>query len=408
MKLHKLAFYLFCFFLPSQFAFHIWPSWSLIYGIRVDYLSIKIFLTDVVFGFVFFCFLIEERKRVGNLLKRILSSPWSYFFAIFAILNIYLSKLQAASVFSWLRILFLVFVAFYVSFFFEEIKRGMFVAFLSFLALISIVSTLQFLKQESLGGIFYYLGERSFSVRTPGISLFSIAGRDVLRSYAFFSHPNSLASYVCLMALLFYAITRGFMKNFALFLSFFPIAFSFSRHVVLSLFVIFLIRFLFRRRFIKFSRMLFLALFVGSFALMAVSAFVDFDSLPKTIFERVVVYKYSGELVSNNFWTGIGLGVFSSLPISYSGLWSFQPVHNIYLLFLSETGIFGLLILFFVINKLIILLGERRELLLLLVFIGLTGFFDHYWLTLEQNRLLLFVVVGIFLSGKIKKLYGKN
>ncbi|MDP2860696.1 MAG: hypothetical protein Q8N98_03190, partial [bacterium] len=41
-------FYLFLFFLPTQLGRHFWPEWAIINGIRVDYLSPTIFLTDIL------------------------------------------------------------------------------------------------------------------------------------------------------------------------------------------------------------------------------------------------------------------------------------------------------------------------------------------------------------------------
>ena len=56
--------------------------------------------------------------------------------------------------------------------------------------------------QHSLGGIFWFLGERTFTVDTPGIARFPLCLPsffgciEFLRSYATFPHPNVLAGYL--------------------------------------------------------------------------------------------------------------------------------------------------------------------------------------------------------------------
>ena len=72
-----------------------------------------------------------------------------------------------------------------------------------------------------------------------------------------------------------------------------------------------------------------------------------------------------------------------------------QPVHNIILLIVSEFGIIigvSLIILFWREIKSAV---KKSPYVLLAVL--LTGLFDHYWLTLQQNFLLIGVVLGFLL-----------
>jgi predicted Abi (CAAX) family protease len=63
---------------------------------------------------------------------------------------------------------------------------------------------------------------------------------------------------------------------------------------------------------------------------------------------------------------------------------------------MSEVGIGGLLLLYFLFSKILGGLLYRRNtgIFLAVIFIMITGLFDHYWLTLQQNMLLLAFVVG--------------
>jgi O-antigen ligase len=110
------------------------------------------------------------------------------------------------------------------------------------------------------------------------------------------------------------------------------------------------------------------------------------------------------ELFKQNFFFGVGFNNFLKLlPFFPTGkVFLIQPVHNIYLLVLSESGIFGglfFLSLFWVVLKKVII-GKRFFLLLSLLVILISGFLDHYWLTLPQNLLLLALIFGIGLNNQ--------
>ena len=77
--------------LPSQLALHFWPSWSLINGIRIDYLSPTLYFTDLI---IIGLFLIS-RLRVRVPLPVI----------IFVVLNILVSSSPLVSLYKWLRVL---------------------------------------------------------------------------------------------------------------------------------------------------------------------------------------------------------------------------------------------------------------------------------------------------------------
>ena len=51
----------------------------------------------------------------------------------------------------------------------------------------------------TLGGYFWYLGERSFYASTPGIAAVSFQGRLLLRPYATFPHPNVFGGFLAIV-----------------------------------------------------------------------------------------------------------------------------------------------------------------------------------------------------------------
>ena len=104
----------------------------------------------------------------------------------------------------------------------------------------------------------------------------------------------------------------------------------------------------------------------------------------------------------NSFLNGTGLGAFVPNSVKVNGIhgnvWLLQPVHNIYLLLLSETGIFGLLMFFLAFSILTKNNKKTLNLYLVLIFVFLTGFLDHYWITLQQNTLVLVFVIFLLLK----------
>lgn len=101
---------------------------------------------------------------------------------------------------------------------------------------------------------------------------------------------------------------------------------------------------------------------------------------------------------------GVGLGNFlvalpSFLPSKL--IYFLQPVHNIYLLLLSETGIAGAII---VLSFLYYLVRRKKKYsksnifyVIPIVIVLILGLFDHYPLSLQQGRLLLTLCIAFLL-----------
>ena len=118
------------------------------------------------------------------------------------------------------------------------------------------------------------------------------------------------------------------------------------------------------------------------------------------------IYYNKESLKSRGNLFGIGLGNFVNWFMAndpYRPKWFYQPVHNIYLLVYSETGLAGIisfvLFLFFLIKKFIneTKLKSMQEYSILimassLLFIGL---FDHYLLTLQQGRFMFWLTLAL-------------
>jgi O-antigen ligase len=99
----------------------------------------------------------------------------------------------------------------------------------------------------------------------------------------------------------------------------------------------------------------------------------------------------------NNFFNNLNISNIKSLTLLI------QPVHNIFLLVLSETGLIGLGFFLYVFYKCfkqayLLKTKEIKYLLLVLFTVIFLGFFDHYFLTLQQGQLMLSLALGTALS----------
>ncbi len=94
-----------------------------------------------------------------------------------------------------------------------------------------------------------------------------------------------------------------------------------------------------------------------------VSLSADYISDNRALSDRIFYNNVSRETISNNFITGSGPGTFifqidgylerNNIPQDLEH-WEYQPVHNIYLLIISEIGIVGFVIFCLIITEIIL------------------------------------------------------
>lgn len=396
-KLLKLLTYLLVFLIPSQLAYHFWPYFAFVYGIRVDYFSPAIYLTDLLLIILLFI----QRKNIFNFISK--NKKWLYILLIFSVINIFTSRSQEVSLLRWAAIyeflLFTIFIRVNKSIVgFNQIAKTLFISAVVF----GLIGIGQFITGKTLSPFFYFLGERTFNSSTPGIALMQINGRNFLRAYSTFPHPNALAGFLGIAVIT--SIGEGlYNKRYFLFcylIVFLAFLITFSFSAFIGLFVAGLFYAISKS---SHKNSLAIYYYLVVFLISLVLPVFAYKILPLAIMfgskfsERVDMAYIAGDIISRNFLFGQGLGTYVLSVPTYKGLlsysWILQPVHNIFLLVFSETGILGLTFLFVFFYKK--LLKKNPTLVACFVFIVTTGFLDHYWITLHQNLLLLGLLVGI-------------
>lgn len=362
--------------LPIQLGYHFWPPYSYIFGIKVDYFSPTFYLTDAL---IILMFVLNLKKIKIN---------WSILFPFisFALINTFFSGNYLITGYKWMKVFEMAFVVYYFAK--SKIsKEKIFSLILASSFVFSFIGIAQVVLGHTIGGLFYLFGERAFSLNTPGISLVNIFGRNILRAYSTFSHPNSLAGFfgVTLLLFLLYLPKTKINKIMAG-----VIGITFLLSNSLAAFGAMFVALLFHFSKKNFYKSILVLLIAGSLALPFVSISSRF---PQEVFLRLSLSASSLKvfLIDPLFGTGLGNFILSSVKVAYpgSGVWFLQPVHNIFLLTLSEVGIVGFFFLIHFLSKL-----QNKKFLVIMVFILVTGFFDHYWLTLQQNILLLGLYLG--------------
>lgn len=391
------------FFIPFQARLHFWPSYSYVLGIRSDYLAVKVSPFDIIIIFLFIYLIIFNSRELINIIRK--NARFVLIFFLFLSLNLVFSINKINTL---VKMIFL-FEAYIFYYFVKQLKRKspgfLFYPFLISLFLVNLLALLQFYKQSSIGGPFYFLGERSFDLSSPGISSAVLFGREFLRVYSTFSHPNSLAAYlgISLFLLIYFLKSQKYFVNkyiiyLLLIITFISFVITFSPGVFVSFIVALLITFSWVKKAVRKYLLFFLAIFVVLSILSQLSPILNKHKVLqiKSVSDRILLTKELFKKTNDWLFWGVGLGnsiyLTSKGSLSKDVFWTPQPVHSVYLIALAEVGIIPLLFLFFLFRKKILL---ENIMIFPLIFVMMTGSIDHYWLTLSQNSLILVFLLAL-------------
>ena len=389
---------LFITLLPTQFGKHFFLNFSYINGVRVDYLTYVLYTTDVLALTLIYI----KRALIIDFFKN--KTVVFVFFLFF--LSMFFSISPEVALFKFWKIFEV--TSLFVIFSKIKIKENLLFLGIFLSCLIElIVAISQFVYQHSIQGFFYLLGERYFNSSMPGIAKIVIEGNNFIRPYGTFSHPNSLAGYFLLIYAFILATNLNkklLFKNLILLTSSLLIFISFSKTAIIAYLAVNIIYL-----FMKFKKSeCKVCVLSRTFIFSLASIFFLYSkSDPLSLLKRGVLFKNSIDMLLKYPITGVGLGNYLigqahiknsvfSLPV--------QPVHNIFMLFLCEVGIFlGFGIMYLLFKN---FYKYKKSSLFILCFIVffLTGFFDHYWLTLQQNFLLLGVLFGLITNPRVASL----
>ncbi len=420
IRLERILLFLVVLFLPTQLGRHFWPDFSFIYSLKIDYLSPTVYFWDILVAVLLVVWVLRKPGINRSALSLLL----------FFLLTQALSLLGADNIGAGLVRLeqYLVAGFFGVYLASQDFKRLLGKIYLPLaLGIIgeAAIAILQFIKGGTLG--LWILGERTFTISTPGIAKFDFHGLEFLRPYGSFPHPNVLAGFMLIVVIVLSLWGSGVSRRLqnlnkkdsgqagmmlliaSSFLAGLTIFLTMSRTTMAAGFIVILV--LIRRKWLILMGLLILILSPVLFTRF--SSLFNFDNL--TLLRREELIGNAWQIFLQHPIFGVGLNNFiqvqaSDLAIGPSRF--LQPVHNIVLLTLSESGLVGLIGLIALVGYPIIRILNFKFLIfnlnsnfkfqisnllpwLIIIFLGL---FDHYFLTLPQGYRLFFLVWGVSLS----------
>ncbi len=379
-------------------------------GLRVDYLSPTLFFSDF---FLLPLGLFLWRPFTAQVTRKRIMIVGS--FVMYLLLVAFFSQSPFNSLYGLMRWLGYGVFAYATWYFWQEratIKHSLLVMMVA-INIVSLLTLWQFFLQHSLGGVFYWIGERSFSGQTPGIANSSLNGTLVLRPYASFPHPNVLAGFLLTVLILLWGYKDLLDKTWqryvlagTLFLGTLAIGLTLSRTAIFIFLSVSLLWIVFARRNTK---LVFwkVVLGIGAPILLLLPLLPRFSTLlqnDEAITLRLSLLRASWEIFLSAPLVGVGIknflpalahGTTVALPFPLV-----QPAHNIFVLVIVEIGIVGLLWVVPFFKSLAFRVrhsaGEKRwvKLSLALSLCGV-GVVDHYFYTLHQGQLLLMLILGI-------------
>ena len=400
MRLSEVFFLLTLAAVPVQLGKFYWTSQSFVLGIPINYLAVNLYLVDLPLVAYLVTFTVENVKnfRKDDRYQKNFILAWFLLILYLTGDAIFFSKAPVLSYWFLVRFFAVAVFGLYAT---RSLKnQKLFKASILIIAVSAIwQSTVvlgQFLLQRSLG--LWILGERSFDSSTVNIAHFELFGRQLLRPYGTFPHPNVAAAYLVISFIILKSqrssIKQKTLTVFAVASSFLStvITYSKSAAIILALY------------FVTSTKKIY---FVLGFAVIAVIIWFAIGLLPDaqiaTVAERLVLIQASLDILSKTPLFGIGSATF--IPelarqnlISVGEIRLLQPVHNVFLLILAENGILGLI--FFALLLLSVLKkattpGKTLLFVSLLVFLS----FDHFLWTLNQGRLLFWLICAYIISS---------
>jgi len=422
----KFLFYLIVFLIPintKKFLFFFKTP----FNISINYNAVFIYLLDILI----FIFLLTNISRIKSFFS---FYKVFYLFLIVALISGFFAKSFPIFIYSFFHLfLFALFggATAYLILNKEILLEEIFLLLGISSFVESIIGILQFRSQASVG--LKFLGESILGPETSGIARVSTHFGNFLRVYGTMPHANILATFLVVGFLSFVYLFFKKQKVYYLIpltFIFYSLFLTFSRSGMV-IFLIGIIATMFlgaiknlRKNVLVFLIVFFIVFFISYLILGDLLLARFYISTKEPSFTYRVNYNLIGwDLIKRYPLFGVGLGnqILTSLKENLYqnqklfSVWQWQPVHNIYLLIASETGVFGFLLfclfLFLIFQKSLILIKNnffKNSLdfldiyfpFLILILILAVGFVDHFPWDLESGQILFFLFLGM-VKGKI-------
>lgn len=403
MKLQKILFALLIFTIPSNLFKTFLENSAYVNGIQVDYLIPKLHMSDLILVTLLFTLLHNEKNKKA--LQQSITQLHHKKLLLIAIPLLIIMQLTVlhpvVAILFLIKIILLVFLGILVNKNKQLLQSKITIIAINFTIIFqSLLAWYQYLFQKSFFG-YYFLGETNLN-SYAGIAKSTTFGIQKILPYGTTAHPNILAGILVIFSLFQLNQTLKDKKykrvNFIiLFLSVSTIVLTQSLSALLALLIGFTIIVCTKKLKKHISLKSIGALFIASnLIIITMLAFTlykpKYDST--STYRRAFLNDAAIAMTARNLLTGVGLQNFTANVELYSSnrevVRFVQPAHNIFLLFVSETGLLGItislaLIIPYIRKKMTV---QHPEYLLALI--PITAL-DHYLITIPSGILIFFV-----------------
>lgn len=417
-RLEKLLFQLTIFLIPTNLAYHFITKQSYINGILVDYLIPKLYLSDIPILILLFIWLIKAIKNKTRITFRF---PHLLFLILLPIGLV--SKSPLASAWFWLKLTQLSLFFFWIKTHLIEVKSPnnfnqlIYIPLTISLLFQSILGLYQFISQKSLAG-YWFFGETTLThtsnIAKGNFSMFPFIENGLkILPYGTTPHPNVLAGFLSVGIVFLFLInkekTRTKTKK--------KIKTKLHQNPLLPITLFLSLSTLF----LTLSGSAWIALIIGATIITIFSkptkpkiaqALVPLILISSIIFiiftkDNLLTDNYSisrrnqlnhvaWQMFQQNSLTGVGLNNFTTKVNRFETIHTYtsfiQPPHNIFLLWLAEAGIFGLILILLILKKIIKIKIKRKPKQIIqatpVLMILIIGLVDHYPLTIQTGQLI--------------------
>ena len=423
IHLEKILFYCLIFCLPFQTR-KIFYQWGNDFN---EWISVYLYLTDILLILVFLLWFwrVIKQNQGQSLLKGtvpvIIKNPifWLGLFIVISLISLIQADNFQLGFYHWIKLLEMAGLFFYLKYNFKQLFSFKKIAYVFIASGLfqSVIALGQCIQQKSLG--LKLLAESPLGPEIAGVAKIIVNETKMIRPYGTFPHPNILAVFLLISIFFLYFLwlskKHSFIKNCLMLAIFgfliFTLWLTFSRIIIFAFLLASLIYFitLFRQNRKKiFILFLLFVIFNSLFFVLAlpeISSRFSVSLTEQSVGLRVFYTQAAFSIIKDCPFLGIGIGNFVweiRYMINLLASWLHQPVHNIYLLIASETGLTGLFVFLFFIFSLLnqsirhkALNNKQYHLLFILFCFLFIGLFDHFFWTLQQGQLMLWLILGI-------------
>lgn len=416
-RLETLLLQLTLFLIPANLAFHWYHPQAYVNGRLIDYLIPRLYLSDI---FILILLLIWLSRTIRlKLLTQITLKPFVFWplclFAYLIIISLF-SPLPLPSLWFAFKLLEM---ALFLKYLISTYSRPQFFRLAFFPLTLSLMGQLslalyQYINQSSFIGYIFF-GEPVLQT-TAGLATGIFSGGIRVLSYGTTPHPNVLAGFAVVTSLLLFCGNLYNPKIKYLYYHSILIIMSSCLIIYLTrslaglvglLVGLVVIYFAIKPPSIHLRGLLPMSIMVSILVIILLSSSVVYHSYNwidiRSLTNRYKLNYVAFSLFSDHSLVGVGPNLFIPTMIKLNLIPTapfLQPAHNIYFLWLTETGLIGTLLLFLSLFYLFKSDKNGRSPLALapLIAVLVIGLVDHYPLTLQTGQFLLVIPLYLALS----------